>query len=100
MPIASCGRGAGHPITYKCDITLISWLSIVDSCGHGGSWPQPGDPLAGQPTAYLLRVAASAIAEAEAPEHAVAGALRVDTDGLTVEETADLIAARTRSARG
>jgi hypothetical protein len=30
----------------------------------------------------------------------VAGALRVDTDGLTVEETADLIAARTRSARG
>jgi hypothetical protein len=24
MPIASCGRGAGHPITYKCDITLIS----------------------------------------------------------------------------
>jgi hypothetical protein len=65
--------------------------------GHGGSWPQPGDPLAGQPTAYLLRVAASAIAEAEAPEHAVAGALHVDTDGLTVEETADLIAARTRS---
>src|SRR4051794_24707478 len=26
MPIASCGRGAGHPITYKYDITLISWL--------------------------------------------------------------------------
>ena len=68
--------------------------------GQGGSWPQPGDPLAGQPAAYLLRVAASAIAEAEALEHAVAGALRVDTDGLTVEETADLIAARTRSARG
>jgi adenylylsulfate kinase-like enzyme len=67
--------------------------------GHGGSWPQPGDPLVGQPTAYLLRVAASAIAEAEALEHAVAGALRVATDGLTVEETADLIAARTRSAR-
>jgi hypothetical protein len=64
--------------------------------GHGGSWPQPGDPLAGQPAAYLLRVAASAIAEAEALECAVAGALRVDTDGLTVEETADLIAARTR----
>jgi adenylylsulfate kinase-like enzyme len=64
--------------------------------GHGGSWPQPGDPLAGQPAAYLLRVAASAIAQAEALERAVAGALRVDTDGLTVEETADLIAARTR----
>jgi adenylylsulfate kinase-like enzyme len=67
--------------------------------GHGGSWPQPGDPLAGQPTAYLLRAAASAAAEAEALEHAVTGALRVDTDGLTVEETADLIAARTRWPR-
>ena len=64
--------------------------------GQGGSWPQPGDPLAGQPTAYLLRVAAAAVAEAEALERAVTGALRVDTDGLTVEETADLIAARTR----
>ena len=68
--------------------------------GHGGSWPQPGDPLVGQSIAYLLRAAASAIAEAEALEHALASALRVDTDGLTVEETADLIAARTRSARG
>jgi hypothetical protein len=64
--------------------------------GQGGSWPQPGDPLAGQPIAYLLRVAAAAVAEAEALERAVTGALRVDTDGLTVEETADLIAARTR----
>ena len=62
--------------------------------GHGGSWPQPGDPLVGQPTAYLLRVAAAAVAEAESLERAVTGALRVDTDGLTVEETADLIAAR------
>jgi hypothetical protein len=68
--------------------------------GDGGSWPQPGDPLVGQPTAYLLRVAASAIAETEALERAVTGALRVDTDGLTVEETADLIAARTGSSRG
>lgn len=58
------------------------------------------DPGRGVPATYLLRVAASAIAEAEALEHAVTGALRVDTDGLTVEETADLIAARIRSARG
>jgi adenylylsulfate kinase-like enzyme len=64
--------------------------------GHGGSWPQPGDPLVGQPAAYLLRVAAAAAAEAEVLDHAVTGALSVDTDGLTVEETADLIAARTR----
>jgi adenylylsulfate kinase-like enzyme len=68
--------------------------------GQGGSWPQPGDPLAEQPTAYLLRVAATAAAEAEALEHAVTGALRVDTNGLTVEETADLIAARILSSWG
>jgi hypothetical protein len=67
--------------------------------GQGGSWPQPGDPLAGQSTAYLLRVAATAAADAEALEHAVIGAPRVDSDGLTVEETADLIAARTRWPR-
>lgn len=63
--------------------------------GQGGSWPQPGDPLAGQPTAYLRRVAASAAADAEALEHAVIGALRIDTDRLSVAEAADVIAART-----
>lgn len=63
--------------------------------GQGGSWPQPGDPLAGQPAAYLLRVAASAAADAEALEHAVTVALRIDTDRFTVEEAADVIAAQT-----
>ena len=62
--------------------------------GQGGSWPQPGDPLAGQPAAYLLRVAASAAADAETLEHAVIAALRIDTDRLTVEDAADVIAAR------
>lgn len=63
--------------------------------GQDGSWPQPGDPLAGQPTAYLLRVAARAAADADALEHAMTGALRIDTDRLTVAEAADVIAART-----
>jgi adenylylsulfate kinase-like enzyme len=63
--------------------------------GQGGSWPQPGDPLAGQPTAYLLHVAACATADAEALEQAVTGALRIDTDRLTVAEAADVIAAWT-----
>ena len=64
--------------------------------GQGGSWPQPGDPLAGQPAARLLRAAASAAADAAALEHSMTGrALRIDTDGLTVQETADAIAART-----
>jgi hypothetical protein len=63
--------------------------------GPGGSWPQPGDPLAGQPTIYLLRAAASAAADAEALEHAEIGALRIDTGRLSVAEAADVIAART-----
>jgi hypothetical protein len=63
--------------------------------GQGGSWPQPGDPLAGQPTAHLLQAAAGAAADAEALERAAIGALRIDTDRLTVEEAADVIAART-----
>ena len=63
--------------------------------GQDGSWPQPGDPLAGQPTAYLLRVTARAAADADALEHAMTGALRIDTDRLTVAEAAEVIAART-----
>ena len=63
--------------------------------GQGGSWPQPGDPLAGQPAASLVRAAATAAADAEALEHALTSALRIDTDRLTVAQAADLIAART-----
>jgi hypothetical protein len=60
----------------------------------GGSWPQPGDPLAGQPTTRLLQVSASAAADAEALDDAMSDALCVDTTTLTVEESADMIAAR------
>ena len=67
--------------------------------GQGGSWPQPGDPLAGQPTAYLLQAAASAAADAQALDHAVTGALCIDTDRLSVAQAADVIAARTGSPR-
>lgn len=70
------------------------------SRGQGGSWPQPGDPLAGQPTAYLRRVAISAAAEAEAQDHAVTRALRIDIDRLTIAEAADVITARTGWLRG
>lgn len=63
--------------------------------GQGGSWPQPGDPLAGRPIASLLRAAGRAAADADALEHAVTGAVRIDTGRLTVEAAADVIAART-----
>ncbi|MTE17642.1 AAA family ATPase [Streptomyces sp. TRM43335] len=63
--------------------------------GQGGSWPQPGDPLKGRPTAHLLRIASEATADANAMERAGLGDLKVVTDGLTVEESVDAVCART-----
>jgi hypothetical protein len=60
---------------------------------EGGSWPQPGDPLRGKPAGYLRRVAAEAAADAVVLEGAGLGALRIDTDGLSVRATAELIVA-------
>jgi len=62
--------------------------------GQGLSWPQPGDPLIGQPEAHLRLVAERAAADAEALDRAGLGELRVDTDGLSVSEAADLITDR------
>jgi broad-specificity NMP kinase len=56
----------------------------IISRGAGGSWPQPGDPLRGQP-AVVLRAAAARAAEE-------AAALDRSGPGLTVDEAADLIA--------
>jgi hypothetical protein len=60
--------------------------------GRGGGWPQPGDPLRGQPAGYLLRVADQAVIHAVGLERAAIG-LRIDTDGRTVEEVADAVVA-------
>jgi hypothetical protein len=62
--------------------------------GQGLSWPQPGDPLIGQPEARLRLVAAESAAEAGALERSGLGDLRIDTDGRTVAEVADLVARR------
>ncbi|WP_377272970.1 AAA family ATPase [Peterkaempfera sp. SMS 1(5)a] len=61
--------------------------------GQGGSWPAPGDPLKGRPTAELLRIADEAAATAGALERAALGHLRIDTDDRTVEESAAAITA-------
>jgi hypothetical protein len=61
--------------------------------GQGLSWPQPGDPLIGQPEAHLRLVAAESAAEAAALERSGLGDLRIDTDDRTVAEVADLITA-------
>jgi hypothetical protein len=61
--------------------------------GRGGSWCQPGDPLLGRPAGELRRVAERAAREADALDRAGTGD-RIDTDGHTVEQVADAIAAR------
>jgi adenylylsulfate kinase-like enzyme len=65
------------------------------SRGAGGSWPQPGDPLRGQPDSCLRRVADDAAAYADRLERARFGTLRIDTDGRTPAEAARLIVAAT-----
>lgn len=57
--------------------------------GQGLSWPEPGDPLIGQPQARLRLAAERAAADAEALDRSGLGDLRIDTDGLSVGETAD-----------
>lgn len=60
--------------------------------GQGlNSWAQPGDPLLGKPEAQLRLAAAESTAEAETLERSNLGDLRIDTDGRTVPEVADLI---------
>ncbi|ARX81660.1 hypothetical protein SMD44_01058 [Streptomyces alboflavus] len=61
--------------------------------GQGLGWAQPGDPLRGRPTAELLRVAGQAAAVAGELARAGIGGAHVDTDGATVTEVADAVAA-------
>jgi adenylylsulfate kinase-like enzyme len=60
--------------------------------GQGdGGWRAPGDPLKGQSTATLNRIAAKAAANADELERAEIGDLRIDTDGRTIEEVTQLV---------
>jgi adenylylsulfate kinase-like enzyme len=62
----------------------------------GGSWSQPGDPLIGRPAVELRRIAREAAATAERAERAGPAELRIDTEGRTEAEAADLVVARLR----
>jgi hypothetical protein len=65
--------------------------------GQGrGSWPQPGDPLLGQSTERLLRVADQAAAAADALERTSIGTVSIDTGSRTPEDVVDAIIAQTR----
>jgi hypothetical protein len=68
----------------------------IMSRGDGGSRLRPGDPLRGQPARHLTQLAGQAAAGACALDRAHLDAVRVDTDGRTAAEAADLVAAATR----
>jgi hypothetical protein len=59
--------------------------------GAGGSWPEPGDRLAGQPAGFLAGAAEAAVRSAEAHDRSDAGAVTVDTTSRTPQESASLI---------
>ena len=69
----------------------------IMSRASGGSWPQPGDPLRAKLAEYLDRVADQAAADGQSLERARVGDIRIDTNGRTVYEAVDLIAAATGS---
>jgi len=83
--VSPCAGGTRAPAELARRIALR---------GQGRGWPQPGDPLLGQPDAHLRRVAAESAAETAALDRSGLGDLRIDTDGRTVADVADLIAGR------
>jgi adenylylsulfate kinase-like enzyme len=62
--------------------------------GQGRGWRSPGDPLVGQPTATLLRIADEATSNADALHRMAIGDMSVDTDRRTIEEVAGAILSR------
>ena len=63
----------------------------VASRGAGGSWPQPGDPLIGQPPEFLAAVADQAVRASAALDQAGLGDVVIDTTGRTAAESAALL---------
>jgi hypothetical protein len=63
--------------------------------GPGGSWSQPGDPLKGLSETQLRDIAGLATVNADELDRAAVGDLRVDTDQLSVAQSAEAILART-----
>lgn len=60
----------------------------IASRGLGGSWPQPGDPLVGQPAEFLARAADHAVADGLALDLSGLGDVVIDTTGRPVAESA------------
>ena len=76
---------------------ILKVTLVVASAACHNAWVRdelPGDPLIGQSEAHLRPVAAASAAEAGALERPGLGDLRIDTDGRTPAEVADLVARR------
>lgn len=82
------GTGVAH-IRLRADSAELS--RRIMTRGAGGSWPEPGDRLSGQPAEFLARVARQAVQAAEALDQSDAGGLAVDTTGRSPEESASMI---------
>jgi adenylylsulfate kinase-like enzyme len=63
----------------------------IMSRGAGGSWPEPGDSLCGQPAEFLTGVADQAVQAAEALDRSDVGGVAVDTTSLSPDESASMI---------
>ena len=63
----------------------------IMSRGGGGSWPEPGDCLCGQPAEFLSGVADQAAQAAEALDRSDVGGVAVDTTSLSPDESASMI---------
>ena len=63
----------------------------IMSRGAGGSWPEPGDRLRGQPAPFLTSVADQAVAAAAALDRSDVGGVVIDTTGRSPDQSADLI---------
>ncbi len=63
----------------------------IMSRGEGGSWPEPGDRLRGQPAEFLTGVAGLAVQAAEALDRSDVGGVAVDTTSLSPDESAGMI---------
>ncbi|MGH3286940.1 MAG: recombinase family protein [Streptosporangiaceae bacterium] len=63
----------------------------IMSRGAGGSWPEPGDCLRGQPAGFLAGVAGQAVQAAQALDQSGLGGIAVDTTSLSPDGSARMI---------
>ena len=102
-------RTEAHLYEQALPGTKVSWCRLhvgdaeltrrILTRGEGGSWAEPGDPLQDRPPDELVAVAEEARAEGRLLDRHDLG-LRVDVDGLEVEEAAATLLRRARWPSG